>query len=190
MWTQSTRPATALQAGSSADCRHSREPFDAAFRVINCRPDISPTAKLVHAHLVTLRRTGDAATQTEIGERLGLSRHQVWRATGDLVAAGLVIVTRRGQGRPNGYELVGVPDDDLDGRASRSRPVRQPVTGQPGIPTRARHSDQKRRGEELQGYIPKPIAPGMCFGCGKRGHQSGACPRYTGGELGSRYVHQ
>jgi biotin operon repressor len=115
-----------------ADCRHSREPFDAAFRVINRRDDIGPTAKLVHAHLVTLHRTGAAATQAEIGAAIGCSRHQVWRAMVELADAGLVVVTCRGQGRPNAYELIGVDLVDLDGRASRSRPAGQPGAGRPG----------------------------------------------------------
>lgn len=115
-------PASLCPDPTHTHCRHSREPFDAAFRVINERRDISPTAKLVHAHLVTIHRTGRDETQTEIGEALGLSRHQVWRAIGELVAVDLVQTIRYGLGRPNGYVLLGLAADDLNGRASASRP--------------------------------------------------------------------
>ena len=118
------------------DCHHAKEPFDAAFRCINERRDISSAAKLVHAHLVTIHRTGRDETQTEIGDALGLSRHQVWRAVGELVAVDLVQTIRYGLGRPNGYVLLGVPIDDLDGRASASRP---------GTPSRARTFPSKER---------------------------------------------
>jgi biotin operon repressor len=113
-----TRPAAACP-----------QPFDAAFRVINQRRDISAAAKLTHAHLVTLHRTGRDATQTEIGEALGMSRHQVWRAIGELVAAGLVQTIRYGLGRPNGYVLLALDEDDLNGRASGRRPVAGAVAG-------------------------------------------------------------
>ncbi len=151
---QPNTSAQRVQSPTPADCRHSRQAFDAGFRIVNERRDISPAAKLVHAHLVTLHRTGRAATQAEIGEALGLSRHQVWRAVGELVAAGLVRVTRRCQGLPNGYELVGVPAEDLDGRASRSRPPGQSVAGQSGPPAYARHSGPKKNPKNVNGYIP------------------------------------
>ena len=156
--THPTRPATALQAATPADCRHSRAAFDAAFRCINERRDISPAAKLVHAHLVTLHRTGRTATQAEIGEALGLSRHQVWRATGELVAAGLVVVTRRGQGLPNGYALAGVPAEDLDGRASRPPASGHLDAGRAGKPAYTRHSGPKRETKKA-GYIQIPTDP-------------------------------
>lgn len=122
------RPASLCPDATHAHCHHSREPFDAAFRCINERRDISSDAKLVHARLVTIHRTGRDETQAEIGEALGLSRHQVWRAICELVAAGLVQVIRYGLGRPNGYVLLGLAEDDLRGRASASRPAR------PGLP--------------------------------------------------------
>lgn len=137
------RSALSRPDSNPADCRHSREAFDCAFRSINQRRDISPTAKLVHAHLVTLHRIGRDATQTEIGEALGLSRHQVWRAIGELVAVELVRTIRYGLGRPNGYVLLGVSEDDLDGRASGSRPHRQQQAGQSRSPARAFHSSKK-----------------------------------------------
>lgn len=129
------------------DCRHSKEAFDAAFRCINQRRDISSDAKLVYAHLVTLRRTRRDATQTEIGDAIGCSRHQVWRAIGELVAAELVQTIRYGLGRPNGYVLLGIDQEDLDGRASGSRPPRHPHAGQPGA-SRAGTYSPKRRDEK------------------------------------------
>jgi hypothetical protein len=131
-----------------ADCRHSREAFDCAFRCINERRDIGPAAKLVHAHLVTLHRLGHDATQTVIGEALGLSRHQVWRAIGELVTAGLVQTIRYGLGRPNGYVLLGLAEDDLNGRASGSRPAEKASAGQPRTPARAYRSPKEKRKED------------------------------------------
>jgi biotin operon repressor len=135
-----TSPGIPVQSPKGADCGHVREPFDAAFRVINERRDIGPAAKLVHAHLVTLHRTGRDATQTEIGEALGMSRHQVWRAIGELMAAGLVQTIRYGLGRPNGYILLGLDRETLDGksgRASASRPAGGQQAGRAGTPARA-----------------------------------------------------
>lgn len=170
-----SRSSPAVQSVSTADCRHSREPFAAAFYVVNERRDISPAAKLVHAHLVTLHRTGRDATQTEIGEALGMSRHQVWRAIGELVAADLVQTIRYGLGRPNGYVLLGLDADDLSGRATGRRPIRQQDAGQSGDPTRARHSNQKEETKEQRftGYKDR-----RCRRCsGHRAHcdQCSAC---------------
>jgi hypothetical protein len=140
-----------VQGSTPADCRHVREPFDAAFRVINERRDISPTAKLVHAHLVTVHRTGRDETQTEIGAALGLSRHQVWAAIQQLVAADLVQTLRYGLGRPNGYVLLGLDADTLNGRggpATGSRPAGTPHAGQPRTPARAYLSPKKFAKEE------------------------------------------
>jgi hypothetical protein len=141
--TKVSRPASLCPDPSHAHCHHSREPFDAAFRCINQRRDISPTAKLVHAHLVSIHRTGRDETQAEIGEALGLSRHQVWRAIGELVAAELVQVIRYGLGRPNGYVLLGLAEDDLKGRASASRPAGGAKAGQVRTPARAFISSKK-----------------------------------------------
>jgi hypothetical protein len=132
-----TRPLGACPDPTHAHCHHSREPFDAAFRCINERRDIGPAAKLVHARLVTIHRTGRDETQAEIGEALGMSRHQVWRAIGELVAVELVQVVRYGLGRPNGYVLLGLAEDDLAGRASASRPTAKARAGQPRSPARA-----------------------------------------------------
>jgi biotin operon repressor len=145
----STLPRVALPRpdANPTDCRHSREPFDAAFRCINERRDIGPAAKLVHARLVSIHRTGRDETQAEIGEALGMSRHQVWRAIGELVAAGLVQTIRFGLGRPNGYVLLGLSDDDLSGRASASRPAGGAVAGQPRTPARAYLPPKENRGK-------------------------------------------
>lgn len=137
--TSLTRPSGARQ-----DCHHSKSAFDCAFRCINERRDISPAAKLVHAHLVTIHRTGRDETQTEIGEALGLSRHQVWRAVDELVTANLVQTIRYGLGRPNGYVLLGIEDDDLKGRASASRPAAKQQAGQVRTPARAYLPPQRR----------------------------------------------
>lgn len=147
--TSLTRPSGARQ-----DCHHAKEPFAAAFYAINQRRDISSTAKLVYAHLVTLRRTQREATQTEIGDALGCSRHQVWRAIGELVAADLVHTIRYGLGRPNGYVLLGLEADDLDGRATGRRPASQPGAGQ--VRTYARvPSYPKKESGRGEGYAPR-----------------------------------
>jgi biotin operon repressor len=132
-----------VQSVRGTDCAHSREPFDAAFRCINERRDLGPAAKLVHARLVSIHRTGRDETQAEIGEALGMSRHQVWRAISELVATGLVQVIRYGLGRPNGYVLLGVDEDDLKGRASASRPDGGSVAGQTRTPARANYSPKE-----------------------------------------------
>lgn len=95
----------------------SSAPFHALFASIAERTDISPAAKLLYAALVSVHRKthAPAPTQVEIGAMIGLSRHQVWRAQAELVAAELLTVRRRGQGLPNEYELQGVDQRDLDG---------------------------------------------------------------------------
>lgn len=116
------QPNTTTQRASTSnatECRHSREPFDANFAVIAERTDIGPGAKLLYAKLVTMHRTGNAWTQDEIGTKLGTCRQNVWRWAGELVTAGLLRVTRTGQGRPNGYTLLGVSQEDLDGNAPK-----------------------------------------------------------------------
>jgi hypothetical protein len=146
------RPAAALQSPKGADCAHSREPFDAAFRCINERRDIGAAAKLVHAHLVTIHRTGHDETQAEIGEAVGMSRHQVWRAVSELVAADLVQTIRYGLGRPNGYVLLGVDQETLDGKGGRttaSRPSGGSVAGQSRTPARGFIPEKKRAQERV-----------------------------------------
>jgi biotin operon repressor len=141
-----SRPAPPRPDEAPADCHHSKQPFDAAFRCINERRDIGAAAKLVHAHLVTIHRTGRDETQAEIGEAVGMSRHQVWRAICELVAAGLVQTIRYGLGRPNGYVLLGVDRETLDGkggRATASRPSGGSVAGQVRTPARAVHHSKK-----------------------------------------------
>jgi excisionase family DNA binding protein len=113
------------------------EPFDAAFRCINERRDIGAAAKLVHAHLVTIHRTGRDETQAEIGEAVGMSRHQVWRAICELVAADLVQTIRYGLGRPNGYVLLGVDQETLDGKGAGQQQAGRPADRSPasrGLP--------------------------------------------------------
>ena len=181
-----SRSALPRPDATPADCRHSREPFAAAFYCVNGRRDIGPAAKLVHAHLVTLHRTQRDATQSEIGDTLGLSRHQVWRAIGELVAAGLVLTIRYGLGRPNGYVLIGLDEDDLNGRASGRRPSAKPIAGPPGArargPSTPRKDDKNRY---TRGY--KDVRCTRCSGhrahcdgcsaCLPGPHASAACYR-------------
>ena len=175
METNVPRSGLAVQSVEASHSHRAREPFDAAFRCINERRDISPAAKLVHAHLVTLHRTQRDATQSEIGEALGLSRHQVWRAITELVAVDLVQTIRYGLGRPNGYVLLGLAEDDLAGRASASRPPRRPDAGPSGA--RARVPSSPRNGSKNDRYTPPQSS--HCFGCGGAGHELAGCPRVT-----------
>jgi hypothetical protein len=180
-----TRSALPRPDAKPTECRHSREPFDAAFRCINERRDISPAAKLVHAHLVTLHRTGRDATQAEIGEAVGMSRHQVWRAIGELVVADLVQTIRVGLGNPNQYVLLGLAEDDLAGRATGRRPAGRAEAGQSGprarVPSSPKNETKNgnttgykdRRCRRCQGYgrhcdrcsacLPGPHADGACY---------------------------
>lgn len=171
--------AAALQSPRSADCAHVREPFDAAFRCVNERRDISPTAKLVHAHLVTLHRTGRDATQTEIGEAIGCSRHQVWAALQQLVAADLIQTIRYGLGRPNGYVLLGLDQETLDGRsgpATARRPVRGQHAGQSGTPARAfipsKKTAKNERDTGSERYFETRSGPLPCQVCRTTEHST------------------
>lgn len=181
-----TAPGIAVQSRQDAQCHHSREPFAAAFYVVNERRDITAAAKLVHAHLVTLHRTKRDATQVEIGEALGMSRHQVWRAIGELVTADLVQTIRYGLGRPNGYVLLGLDQGTLDGkggRASASRPAGGSVAG-PARPHARVPSYPKKRDEERD-TRPKAEADASgdtrsasrCWVCPGR-HPLDACPEF------------
>lgn len=66
------------------------------------------------------RGQGKPLTQTEIGDDIGCSRHQVWRALSELVAYALVTVNRHGQGKPSTYILHGIDAENLNGSASRT----------------------------------------------------------------------
>ena len=155
-----------MQQPGTTDCHHTREPFDTQFRCIAQRRDISPFAKLVYGYLVSQRRMlakgqQAALTQAEIGDEIGLSRHQVWRAVGELVFVGLVTVKRPGQGKPNVYTLHGIDEANLDGKASRTgrnpdarppgpfqrTPLRKEERGRRmGIPTHGSAYLESRRG--------------------------------------------
>jgi len=157
------RSAAAWQEGDATRCHHTNEPFDTAFRSVVSRRDISPAAKLVHAKLVSMHRLGLAWTQSEIGELVGMSRHQVWRAIAELVAAELILVTRLGLGNPNSYVLLGISDEDLAGRASRSRPAGERSPANRATP-RAR-TFQPQRATERRGYNAPSHADAFGHAC-------------------------
>lgn len=163
------RPAAACPACRTSQCRHSREPFDALFRVVAERPDLSDGAKLLHATLVSARRMGQAWTQAQIGERIGASRQKVWRLLSELVEVGLLEIRRVGLGRPNEYLLVGIPDEDLDGRAS-------------GRPTAGHQEDRPRNTKPDAYYYPKEQGKKSGFSTTER---YAALP--SGGYLESRH---
>lgn len=147
--------AAALQSPTPADCRHSRAGFDQGFHIVSRRADLSSDAKVVHAYLVSQHRSGRDETQRQIAEKVGLTRHQVWSAIHELVVAGDVQVIRYGLGRPNGYILLGLSDEDLAGTArpeSAVRPVRTPRSGQSGNLARAGTYGQKKNENAKKDY--------------------------------------
>lgn len=174
------RPAAALQSPSTADCRHSRAAFHALFVPIAKRGDLSDAAKLLHETLVSMVRQGLRWTQEQIAEQLGWRKRQkVWRAAGELVAAGLLRIKRLGLGRPNEYLLVEtdeVTQEDIKARASRDRvPGSGHQEDRPRNATRARHSNPKNETKEQRftGYKDR-----RCRRCsGHRAHcdQCSAC---------------
>jgi predicted ArsR family transcriptional regulator len=144
-----------------SSCRHSKEPFDCHFHRIDERADISPAAKLVYGKLVSLHRTAQTWTQTEIGDSLGLSRHKVWRALTELIGAGLVQSIRVGLGLPNQYVLLGIDPDNLAGKAKGSahtdgcRPAGHQDAGQSG--TQQHHSfKERKKGGRSRDLRPAP----------------------------------
>jgi hypothetical protein len=154
--------AAALQPATPTDCRHSRQAFDALFAVIGERRDLSPGAKLLYGKHVTMHRLGESWTQQQIADSLGTCRQNVWRWQCELVAADLLIVVRLGQGRPNQYTLLGVPQEDLDGKAPR---FKRPGSGhQDGRrPDADRHdSYRKKENRERTGVHTPP----NCSTCG------------------------
>jgi biotin operon repressor len=146
-------------ARSGSTCLHSSEPFDQIYACIARRRDVGPTAKLVYGRLTSQRnlaRKGKSApwTQEQIGEAIGASRHQVWRALEELKAAGLVQVIRYGLGQPNGYVLLGLPDE---GRASGRPDGPQPDAGHAGTVARDSYrnpkNERKNRERPRSGHI-------------------------------------
>jgi hypothetical protein len=131
-----TAPGIAMQATNPTDCRHSNEPFDVAFAAVKDKPGLTIADRVVHAAMVSLHRLGrlGTVTQEQIAEWARVSRRTVVRSCQAMVTAGLLLVRRRGQGRPNDYQLVGIDQDALDGRSDKK--PRQEASGRPN-PARA-----------------------------------------------------
>lgn len=158
----STRPSGARQ-DTPTDCRHSHEPFDAIFREIRRSKILSSDAKLLHGLLVTCLREGAELTQGELAEELGWrSRQRVWRAMCGLVAAGYVVVKRRGLGLPNQYTLTNFAPEDLAATRSRfdrprsghqqARPPKPPARGYVSPQERGR-KNVDYRGVRTSGFL-------------------------------------
>lgn len=161
-----TRPAAAWQ-----------EPYDAIPRSVQARTDLTFGAKCLYGALRTAQQTRWQPTYAELAAHLAASTRSIVRWVQQLATAGLIAVRRRGQGLSNLITLVGLV---TSGREIVPRPA---VTDwQP--PTRARHSNQKEQGRKNgsihEEYRPGPIQPGMCFGCGSRGHGTAGCQKYRG----------
>lgn len=179
--------ATAVQAATPADCRHSRAGFHCAFVAVAERTDLSDAAKLLHAGLVSMVRQGICWTQAELASLLGWRcRQKVWRAAGELVAAGLLRVRRLGLCRPNEYTLVetdAVSAEDIKARAPKlpSRGAGHPESRRPTAPARAGTFSQRRTSPGRTGtaydsksyletrYGPLPVP---CARCGTREHST------------------
>jgi predicted ArsR family transcriptional regulator len=146
------------------------------FRSINSRTDISSDAKLVHGALVTVHRTRPM-TQAQIGELVGLTRHQVWAAIQELIRADLVITIRIGLGRPNEYVLLGVDAADLDSRKhpeTASRPsAGSQVPAPSGNPLLRKEERKRESSSGLKGYQDRRCR--RCQGHGRHCDRCSAC---------------
>ncbi len=130
----STRPSGARQ-----DCLHSKEPFHCSFAVVTERRDLSYGAKLLHAVLVSQHRTRARWTQAQLAAMIGApSRQAVWRFTRELESLGLVVVRRVGLQQPNEYTVLGVEQEDLDGK-------RRPAAG---------HQEVRPQQRLARAYLP------------------------------------
>lgn len=69
--------------------------------------EISVGAKLTYAMLLKYARELDACFpgQDRLAADMGCSRRSVVRYISELAAVGLIVITRRGQGRPNIYTI-------------------------------------------------------------------------------------
>lgn len=82
------------------------EPFDAIPRSVQQREGLVGNAKRLYAALCTAHRTGWQPTYVELAEHLVASPRSVVRWVRQLVACGLILVRRRGQGRPNLFTVL------------------------------------------------------------------------------------
>lgn len=171
-----TSPYRGARSSDPTDCHHSKQAFDTLFRIVAARLDISSDAKLVHGAHVSMHRLGKSWTQAEIGATVGLRRTRVWDAQQELIRKGFLKSVRPGLGRPNTYELLGIPAEDLDRKspASRSRTDRHTGAGQTG--TGQHHSLRKEEMTKNDEY-KRPLEAGQCFGCGQP-HKTADCPTY------------
>jgi hypothetical protein len=139
------------QEPSPADCRHSHEAFDVGFAAVKDKPGLTIADRVVHAAMVSLHRLGrlGTVTQEQIAEWARVSRRTVVRSCQALMAAGLLLSRRRGQGRPNAYQLVGIDQDALDGRSDkRTQPKASEGRTGDGV------SFNKKNNGRKSGYTP------------------------------------
>jgi hypothetical protein len=134
-----------MQPANPADCRHSRAAFHCTFGSIAERRDLSDAAKLLHAALVSMIRRRLDWTQAEIADELGWRcRQKVWRASCELVAAGLLKVRRLGLGRPNEYILLPTDDITPEDIAAKAKSERGNGAG---------HQEGRRRNAHARAFI-------------------------------------
>jgi hypothetical protein len=116
--------------------------------------------RAVHAALVSLHRLGrlGQVTQEQIAAWACVGRRTVVRSVQRLASAGLLLVRRLGQGRPNGYELIGMDPDALAGRSARdARPHVPSVQTAPRRDARPKSSgkDISRTGIPGSAFLPR-----------------------------------
>lgn len=75
--------------------------------VVLRNPALSVGAKIVYAMFLSYSWGNDRCFpgQDKLAEDIGVTRVRVTQLIGELEAAGLIIITRRGQGKTNIYEL-------------------------------------------------------------------------------------
>jgi biotin operon repressor len=177
-----SQPNTSAQRAQDGACYHSQEEFDQGFHVVSRRHGITSDAKVVHAYLVSLYRGGHDATQQQMADEIGLTRHRVWSALRDLAEAGIIRVIRRGLGRPNSYILLAIPQEDLDRSGNRKQRSGQSGSRRPASPetSRARtYSPKEERQEgrgtglERRGYADRRCR--RCSGHGRHCDRCSAC---------------
>ncbi|MBM3762426.1 MAG: helix-turn-helix domain-containing protein [Acidobacteria bacterium] len=82
------------------------QPFFPLLKVVARRPDLSMTAKLVHACILAYAGLKEARpTQERIATETGLCRKSVSRAVRELTGVGLVVVETGRSGRASTYQL-------------------------------------------------------------------------------------
>lgn len=141
MWTQSTRPAAALQESRA---------FDAIPLSVQQHPDLTGNPKRLYAALASAQRMNWQPTYDDLAERLSCSTRSIIRWVARLAEVGLIVVRRRGQGLSNKITVIGL--------AVRSDRVLPPDAPAWQSPARVRSFPPKER-DGRTGYIQVATDP-------------------------------